>query len=110
MTTLNYIQKIDDLRKRVENHTKFSFNVNKDNDKDFSIKLSNINRGSMVYLLPPLIIIIILVVIKPSFITVDTINKDNIIKKNIVYSKLLVTVLIGGFITYIGLWAFLRKR
>ena len=76
MTTPDYTQKIDELRKRVETHAKFSFTETTNNN--FSIKMPSINISSPIfYLLPPLIILIILFVMKPAFISVDTINKDN---------------------------------
>ena len=109
MTTPNYTQKMDELRKRVETHSKFLFAEKTNNS--FSIKMPNINISSPIfYILPPVIILAILFFMKPSFITVDTINKDNEIKKTIVYSKLLIAVLVGGFIIDIGIWGFLRKK
>ena len=113
MTTQDYTQKMNDLRKRVESHITLSDDKNSNNkrsDKGFYMKMLSVNTSSIIfYLLPPIIILILLFIIKPSFITADTINKENEIKKSIIYSKVLISVLIGGFIIDIGLWGFFKK-
>ena len=107
MTSTDYGQKMDDLRKRVETqaNTKCSLDESKN---FFSIKMPTNN--TIFYILPPVVVLILLVIMRPSFILMDTINKSGEIKKTLVYSKVLICVLIGGFIINIGLFGFLKKK
>lgn len=93
----NYKEKMNELRKKVGNYS--------DKESVEIKKIFKINKFYLFYLFPPIIILIILFIIKPSFICVDKKND----KKKIIFTKLLVSALIGGFIINICLWGLINK-
>jgi len=104
MTSPDYIQKINELRKKVGLYSNFSFD--KKDDTNLSLKIPYINKLSLFYLLSPvLVIILILLYIKPSFITKDTMNRQKI-----VYSKLFIVSLISGVIINICIWYYKKSN
>ena len=110
MATPNYAEKINDLRKRVGQHATI-INKNEGIVDKVVLNFSKINTGSPIfYIIPPILIIILLFFIKPSFITMDNIDKDNNITKKIKFKQLLIYSLIGGAIIDIGIWAYFRKK
>jgi len=107
MSNTDYIEKINDLRVRVNPYSNFS--TLKNNTK-FLFNIPKIDiKSNIFYILPPILILILLIYVKPSFMTVKTINKNREIRNSLNYSKLFITVLIVGFIADIVLWYYIRK-
>ena len=102
MSNTDYIEKINDLRRKINPYSNFSSQTTPN-----FFKIPKINN--IYYLLPPIILLILLIFIKPSFMVIKTINKNKEVRKRINYSKLFMIVLIGGFIVDIILWFYIRK-
>ena len=100
---------MEELRKRVD-----EYDTDKTDKKSLSVTISTLfklpNSSSVVfYIIPPILITILLLLIKPKFITRDNIDKNNNITKKIVFTKILIGSLLIGFIIDIFLWAYLNK-
>jgi hypothetical protein len=106
MSNTDYIEKINDLRIRVNPYSNLSTLKN----SKFLFKIPKIDiKSNIFYILVPIIILLLLMYIKPSFIMVKTINKNREIRKRLNYSKLFIMVLIIGFIIDVVLWCYIRK-
>ena len=107
MSHTDYIEKINDLRARVNPYSNFS--TLKNNSK-FLFNIPKIDiKSNIFYILPPILILLLFMYIKPSFMMVKTINKNRQIRNTVNYSKLFITALIVGFILDIVLWCYIRK-
>jgi hypothetical protein len=104
MTSLNYTEKMNDLRKRVSQFTELPY-------KSYTTSSSSKNLYFyFFYLIPPIIIIIILALLRPSFILYTNIDKNNVEIKKINYKNLILTGLICGFLIDIGFFAYFKKK
>ena len=115
MISQNYTQKMSDLKKQVGQYATDYLPVKKECKSSFmsisSISsISSIFRTPFLYVLPSMILIVLLLICKPSFCCQNHIDKDNVITKKLKYKKVFITGVIGGFIFSIGLFAYLRKR
>lgn len=103
MCDINYDEKIGELKKRLQVYAKFSYS-NKEKSKSF------INTSSPYFYLSPLIILFILfLILKPSFITKE-VDDNGKTKRAISYLKLFLYTLILGAIIDVGIWAYLNKK
>jgi hypothetical protein len=112
MSSSDYTKKINELREKVSQYTqlpKQKYNVlpNIDISTENNPKF---NKKYLLYLIPPILILIILIISKPSFITEDSIDKKNVITKKIKYKSLLIFVLIGSISIYIGIFVYFKKK
>lgn len=96
---------MDELRQRV---SQYIYLPKKQSTGIMILSKFNI-QSPFIYAVPPIIILIILVLIKPSFITNEHINKNNDTVKKINYSYLIITTLIFGILIDIGLFTYIRK-
>ena len=106
MTTLDYTKKITDLRVRVSQHAKLDNNDN----VTTSYSLPKINNNIFLYVVPTIILIFIFLVLKPSVVCTDHINKDNVIISKVNYKKIIIYSLIGGMVISIGIFAYFHKN
>jgi len=107
MSTPDYTQKLKELRSQVNQHAKLP----NPNGTVINLNFSNTIPNSLkFYAIPPIGILILLVVFKPSFVTTNHIDKDNVITKKMDFKKLIIYVLIGGTIVNIGLFVYFRKH
>lgn len=107
MTTIDYTKKMDELRNKVSQYVKLP---NKQ-------KIGIINNTSTInvkticfYSIPYIIVFIILLIIKPSFITNEHIDENNVSTKKINFKSLIISTLISGIIIDIGIFFYVRKR
>lgn len=107
MTPTNYTKKLDDLRNKVSLYAKLP---NKQTTGIISNKSSINTKTICFYSIPPVIIFIILLISKPSFITNEHINEDNVSTKKINFKYLIASTLISGIIVDIGIFFYIRKR
>jgi hypothetical protein len=107
MTTPDYTKKMSDLRTLVGHHVKIP---SKSAFSNMTSSIPTVNTQSPIfYVIPSVILIILLVVIKPSFLCEDNIDKDNVITSKINYKTLFIYGVVGGIILSIGLFAYFRK-
>lgn len=114
MSTPNYSKKISELRIRVGNHVKLEDNNTGGNigviSKITSV-IPKINIKSVFfYTIPPFILTILFIIMKPGFVCEDHIDKDNVITKKIILTKCFTLGLISGVIVSIGLFAYFYKK
>ena len=108
METSDY-NKMEELRKKVDEYdTEKKSSTTISNTISTIFKLPN-SSSAIFYIIPPILIAILLLLIKPKFITIDNIDKNNNITKKIVFTKILTGTLLMGFIIDIFLWAYLNK-
>jgi hypothetical protein len=111
MTSPDYIKKISDLRYKVDHYSK----LQDPNSSKFGVVSSitsyiqkfNI-RSPFFYIIPPFVLIILFLLIKPSIVCTDHIDKYNTITKKINYKKIIIYSLIGGGVIDIGLFAYFK--
>jgi hypothetical protein len=111
MTTPDYTQKMSDLRVLVGKHAKLTSKSGKNAFNNITTRMPSINTQSPIfYIIPPVILIILFIFIKPGFLCEDHINKDNVITHKINIKSLIITGLIGGGSISIGLFAYFRRK
>jgi hypothetical protein len=101
----SYEQTINELEKQVNDFSKYikpeNIVVSKNNDS--SLNMSNISSklssDHLKYIIIPVGIFIILVLSKPSFVTVETIVDDNKVQK-ISYVRILIITIVISLIIY----------
>ena len=110
MTTPDYTQKMSDLRVIVGQHAKLMSKSDKKASNITSV-IHVINTQSPIfYIIPPVVLIILFMFIKPGFLCEDYIDKDNVITRKINIKNLIIAGLIGGGAISIGLFAFFRQK
>ena len=110
MTTPDYTKKMSELRAQVRQYSKLP-NDSKSGFARVTSSIPKINTQSpLFYAAPPIIIIVILYFMKPSFVCTDNIDIDNNITKKLSYKKLLIAALISGVIISVGLFAYFKKK
>ena len=109
MSTPDYTQKIAELRGRVSQYSKLPKSTS---DKGvLSTVIHKINKQSLFfYVIPPIVMVILLLFIKPGFCCTDNIDKDNVITKKPNYNKIFITGVISGCIISIGLFVYFHKE
>jgi len=107
MSTPDYNERMNELRNKVELFTVIPKNPTS-SFKSTSVK--SYFTYNTLYIIIPIVVMVLLTLIKPSFITISTIGSDNEIKKKLDFKKLLTTSLIVGFLIDIGIYMFLRKN
>ena len=113
MTTPDYTQRMSELRARVGQYARIpSKSDTKSAFSNIIAAIPKINTQSPIfYIIPPVVLIILFLFIKPGFLCDDYIDKDNVITKKINYKSLLIAGLVGGGVISIGLFAyFLQKK
>jgi hypothetical protein len=111
MSTPDYTQKISNLRVRVGQHARIPNTENKGSTiNKIKSMIPKINTKSIIfYAIPSVVLIIIFLIIKPGFVCIDNIDKDNVITKQLIFNKVLITGLIGGTVISVGLFAYFRQ-
>lgn len=111
MSTPDYTQTISNLRARVGQHAKIPNTETKGNTiNKIKSMIPNINTNSIIfYAIPPVVLIILCLIIKPGFVCIDNIDKDNVITKQLIFKKALIAGLIGGSVISVGLYAYFRQ-
>jgi hypothetical protein len=113
MTTPDYTQKMSELRSRVEQHVILPGKSDSKGGFGRSIAsaIPKINTQSPIfYTIPPVVLIILFLFMKPGFVCEDNIDQDNVITQKMNYKKLLISGLIGGGVVSIGLFAYFRQK
>ena len=105
MTSPDYTKKMNELRERV---SKYSQLPNKEPNRLINPQKFNV-LFPYLYIAPPILIFIILFLIKPSFITNEHIDENNVTSRKMNYTCLIITTLIGGIIIDIALFVCLKK-
>jgi hypothetical protein len=110
MNTQNYTDRLKNIREQMgkysdvtqPDHVTASFN--------FSKLLPTFMPIAVIkYVTPPVVIFILLLVFKPSFIKDDYIDQDNMVTSKMNYKKLFIYMLIGGIVIDIGIFAYTKK-
>jgi hypothetical protein len=109
MKDQNYEAKLYDLRQRVGMDSKTSTDNTNISFTPIIKKIINY-KSPYFYAIPPVIILILLIVFKPSFICTDTIDSDNVVTQKMDFKKTCIPILIGGAIINIVLFAYLWKK
>lgn len=110
MTTPDYTQKMSELRAKVGQYAKLP-NQSKSGFASVAKSIITINtRYPFFYAVPPVIIIVIFIFMKPSFICNDNIDVDNVITKKINFNKLFIYGLIIGGVISIGLFVYFKQK
>ena len=105
MTSPDYKKKMDELRNKVSQYI-----PNKKSTRVMNINIPTFNIKSIYfYIVPPIVILIVLLLSKPSFIRYEHIDENNVITQKINYKYLIIFTLIGGTIIDIGLFAYFKK-
>lgn len=103
MDSADYNEQIADLKKRLEVYTKFSYGNKESKTLIFGIPTY------ILYIIPPLLLLILFLIIKPSYLMKE-ITKDDKTEKTLIYSKLFLYSLLFGFIIDIGIWIVFIKK
>jgi hypothetical protein len=104
-STPDYNKKLDDLRLRVENHVTVKEPIR-------SSKMSFIafNANSPIYyILPPILCLVLLIVFKPSFLTIEVTDSDGNKRNKFSYKRLFLTFLILSIILDIAIFVYFKK-
>ena len=110
MTTPDYTQKMSELRAKVVQYAKLP-NQSKSGFASVAKSIITINTlYPFFYAVPPVIIIVIFIFMKPSFICNDNIDVDNVITKKINFNKLFIYGLIIGGVISIGLFMYFKQK
>jgi hypothetical protein len=106
MATPDYTKKISELRTKVGQYTELPIQN--------SITTYNLQKiiysPIFFYSIPPIISILILLIIKPSFVYTNEINKDKNPTQKLSFTTVLITGLIVGAVISAGLFVFFRKN
>ena len=95
----DYESKINTLTKQVGQFVKTPISTS-----SFMLPMINLKSPFLWYILVPFIVLILLILIKPTVIMTETVTTDNKIKLNISYKKLFLTTFILGVIIDIALY------
>lgn len=111
MSTPDYTQKISDLRARVGQHAKIQNTESKSAINVITSVIPKIDTQSIIfYTIPPVVLVIIFLIMKPGFVCIDNIDKDNVITQKLIFKKALIAGLISGTIISVGLFAYFRQK
>jgi hypothetical protein len=107
----DYTKKLSSLRNRVNNHAKLEYKSDIGTINTMASIIPKININSLIfYIIPPIILIMIFLIIKPDIVCTEYIDVDNNITNKIHYKKAIIAGLISGVFISIGLFAFFRKK
>jgi|UniRef100_A0A6C0CZA1 hypothetical protein len=96
----DYTSKINSLTKQVKQFVK----IPRSNSSFISNTLDTFKSPKLWYILVPFIILILLIIIKPTVIMNENITSDNKVKLTIGYKKLFLTTIILGILIDIALY------
>ena len=114
MTTLespDYKSKISNIRNRLEQYVKLPKTTNSYNKFRFSSIINKFKPGSILfYVIPPIIITIIILIIKPKIFNKDIKDEKNDTITKFRYKNAILSGLVVGICISIAVFLYIRKK
>ncbi len=102
----DYIKKMDYLRKAVSNYT-----TKNTGNNNIVMHFSNINfKSPILYIIVPFIVMFLLLIIRPSFVTLDSVDINNEVKRKLSFNKIVISTLVIGMTINIAIFTYNKKR
>jgi hypothetical protein len=108
MNTPNYSEKLNDIKVRMRDYTPTYPNKKTEKGSVF-LSFSKLKTPYLMYFVPPVVIFIILLIVKPGFVTSEYKGKDNVVSLKYKFKNIFIVSIVFGLVLDVSIFAYFNK-
>ena len=108
MNTPHYSEKLNEIRGRMGDYAP-TCPEEKTEKSTIFLSFSNIKTPYLMYVVPPVVIFIILLIAKPGFVTSEYTDKDNVVSLKYKFKNIFIVSIVLGLILDVIIFMYFNK-